>query len=223
MIHIASKYINTMSHLGLDNTFLVAWSCRWWLIAKILSRNTFEIVVYKMPTIFWFQCVNMLIKACGRIYRWPRDKIHKISDILQSAANTNYNTIFPRFLSTCVEEVICYQPWWRHQMETFSALLALCAGNSPVTGEFPSQRPVTWSFNILFDLGPNISLSKQLWGWWFETPSRSLWRHCNDIWLCRPYIIHFAEPENTVLYIHINVVKVDEFYKYTQRKEIQAW
>ena len=36
--------------------------------------------------------------------------------------------------------------WWRHQMETFSALLAFCAGNSSVTGEFLSQRPVTWSF-----------------------------------------------------------------------------
>ena len=35
-------------------------------------------------------------------------------------------------------------------METFSALLALCAGNSPVTGEFPSQRPVTRSFDIFF-------------------------------------------------------------------------
>ena len=36
------------------------------------------------------------------------------------------------------------QAWWRHRMETFSALLALCVrGNSPVTGEFPSQRPVT--------------------------------------------------------------------------------
>ena len=34
--------------------------------------------------------------------------------------------------------------WWRHQMETFSALLALCEGNSPVTGGFPSQRSVTW-------------------------------------------------------------------------------
>ena len=38
--------------------------------------------------------------------------------------------------------------WWRHQMETFSAFLALCAGNSPVTGEFPSQRPVTRSFDV---------------------------------------------------------------------------
>ena len=56
----------------------------------------------------------------------------------------------------------------------------LCAGNSPVTGEFPSQRPVTRSFDVFFDLRLNKRLSKQSWGWWFETPSRSLWRHCND-------------------------------------------
>ena len=42
--------------------------------------------------------------------------------------------------------------WWRHQMDTFSALLVICAGNSPVTGEFPSQRPVTRSFNVFLDL-----------------------------------------------------------------------
>ena len=71
--------------------------------------------------------------------------------------------------------------WWRHQMETFSALLAICAGNSPVTGEFPAQRPATWSFDDLFDLHLNKRLSKQSWGWWFETPSRPLWRHYNDI------------------------------------------
>ena len=41
-------------------------------------------------------------------------------------------------------------PWWRHQMERFSALLAHCAGNSPVTVEFPSQRPVTRRFNVFF-------------------------------------------------------------------------
>ena len=44
---------------------------------------------------------------------------------------------------------------WRHQMETFSVLLALCAGNSLVSGEFPSQRPVTRSFRIFFDLRLN--------------------------------------------------------------------
>ena len=42
-------------------------------------------------------------------------------------------------------------PWWRLQMVTFSALLALCVGNSPVSGEFPSQRPVTRSFDVFFD------------------------------------------------------------------------
>ena len=40
-------------------------------------------------------------------------------------------------------------------METFSALLAICAGNSPVPGEFPTQRPVTRSFDVFFDLRPN--------------------------------------------------------------------
>ena len=62
-----------------------------------------------------------------------------------------------------------------------SALLALCARNSPVTGEFPAQRSVTRSFEVFFDLRLNKQLSKQSWGWWFEMPSRSLWRHCNVI------------------------------------------
>ena len=70
--------------------------------------------------------------------------------------------------------------WWRHQMEAFSALLAICAGNSPVPGEFPTQRPVTWSFDVYFDLCPNKRLSKQSWGWWFQMPLRPLWRHRND-------------------------------------------
>ena len=69
--------------------------------------------------------------------------------------------------------------WWRHQMETFSALLDICAGNSPVPCEFPAQRPVTRSFDVFFDLRLNKWLSKQPWGWWFETLLCPLWRHCN--------------------------------------------
>ena len=61
------------------------------------------------------------------------------------------------------------------------ALLVICAGNSPVTGEFLSQRPVTRSFDVFFDLCLNKRLSKQRRGWWFETPSRSLWRQCNGM------------------------------------------
>ena len=47
-------------------------------------------------------------------------------------------------------------------------------------GEFPSQRPVTRSFDVFFDPRLNKWLSKQSWGWWFETSSCPLWRHCND-------------------------------------------
>ena len=71
--------------------------------------------------------------------------------------------------------------WWRHQVETFSVLLAFCAGNSSVIGEFPAQRPVTRSFDVFFDLCLNERLNKQSLGWCFETPSRSLWRHCNEL------------------------------------------
>ena len=71
-------------------------------------------------------------------------------------------------------------PWWRYQMQTFSALLAICSGNLPVTGEFSAQRPVTWSFDVFFDQRMNKRLSKQSWGWWFQTPSLPLWRHCSE-------------------------------------------
>ena len=84
--------------------------------------------------------------------------------------------------------------WWHHQMETFSALLAICAGNSPLTGEFPTQRPVTRSFDVFFDLRLNIRLSKQSWGWWFEMPSRPLWRHCNGyqpFYSCSPGLLQW--------------------------------
>ena len=69
--------------------------------------------------------------------------------------------------------------WWRHQMEAFSALLTICACNSPVPGKFPAQRPVRRSFDVFFDLRLNKRLSKHSWGWWFETPSCPLWRHHN--------------------------------------------
>ena len=75
--------------------------------------------------------------------------------------------------------IILNSAWWRHQMETFSALLAICAGNSPVPGEFHTQRPVTRSFDVYFDLRLNKRLSKQSWSWWFETLSRPLWCQCN--------------------------------------------
>ena len=101
-------------------------------------------------------------------------------------------------------------PWWRHQMETFSALLAICAENSPVHGEFPTQRPVTRSFDVFFDVRPNKQLSKQSWGWWSETLSPSLWRKgslmwrfdifCENVWHQRSYTI--LEPALSMYHYH---------------------
>ena len=67
------------------------------------------------------------------------------------------------------EEQIGWQPWWRYQMETIS------------TGGFPSQRASNAGFDIFFDISLNKRLNKQTRRWWFETPSRSLWRRCNDV------------------------------------------
>ena len=69
--------------------------------------------------------------------------------------------------------------WWRHQIEIFPCYWPF-AGNSPVTGEFPSQRQVTRSFDVFFDLRLNKRLSRHLRCRCFETSWRSWWRHCND-------------------------------------------
>ena len=69
-------------------------------------------------------------------------------------------------------------------METISALLALCEVNSLhkgplVTGGYPSQRPVTRSFNVFFYARLDKRLCKQSICRWLQTPQPSLWCHCN--------------------------------------------
>ena len=77
--------------------------------------------------------------------------IQFISDIVWQKGPCKYQclSITSFWYSTLVVSVTA---WWRHQMETLSALLAICTGNSPVTGEFPAQRPMTLSFYVFFDL-----------------------------------------------------------------------
>ena len=81
---------------------------------------------------------------------------------------------------------------WRHcNVKAFIYMMTSSNGNifrvtSPLCGEFtgpgefPTQRPVTRSFDVFFDLRPNKRLSKQWRGWWFETLSRPFWRHRNE-------------------------------------------
>ena len=78
--------------------------------------------------------------------------------------------------------------WWLcNHRRVCCCLLMMTSSNGnifrvtgPLCGEsFPSQRPLTWSFDVFLDLCLNKRLSKQWWGSWFETPSCSLWCHCN--------------------------------------------
>ena len=100
-----------------------------------------------------------------RYYRYLRGmqsscEVHKKFKRASYAVRTNFLSSPHKFV-----------PWWRHQMETLSAL---------VTGRWILQRPVTWSFDVFFNLRLNKRWSKQSRCRWFETPSRSVWRHCND-------------------------------------------
>ena len=86
------------------------------------------------------------------------------------------------YCTTIATGVLCL--WNIHIMMTssngniFRVTGPLC-GEFTGPGDFPAQRPVTRSLDVFFDLRPNKRLSKQPWGWWFETPSWSLWRQRN--------------------------------------------
>ena len=123
-------------------------------------------------------------------YQQPRHYLVSLTDSIISASAIPWNCRLYLYAVNIVSSYIyrikdfCLwlrfsTTWWRHPMEAFSASLAFCAGNSPVTGEFLAQRPVTQSFDVFFDLRLNKRLSKQLWDWWFETQSCPLWRHRN--------------------------------------------
>ena len=75
----------------------------------------------------------------------------------------------------------------------------LC-GEFTSPGEFPTQRPVTRNFDVFFHLRLNKRLSKQQRGWWFETLSRTLWRHCNVI---KYREITFSYKEGKLLFLLI--------------------
>ena len=88
----------------------------------------------------------------------------RLLEFMKPLFSTTYSRIF-------LSRRWTQKTWCRHQMETFSGLLAICAGNSPVPDEFPTQRLETRSFDVFFDMRLNKPLSKQSWGWWFETLS----------------------------------------------------
>ena len=128
------------------------------------------------------QCQVKIVQPTSDPY-YATGKYAEVDYICECELPTGVTTI-PILVISCTRDGRfdgwCRNSWWRHEMKTFSALLAICAGNSPVTGEFPAHRPVTRSFDVFCDLRLSKRLSKQSWGCWFVTPSRPLWRHCNE-------------------------------------------
>ena len=156
-------------------------------------RDEFIFETLSMPTAQWLVCLLLLP------YRTDDQRPHGVIITLLTRQN-DVPTSFWRnddvIITLCGRSVYLFSPTtWKRPLfchgfrllpgsavslimtssnGNISALMALYAGNSPVTGEFPTQRPVTRSFGVFFDLHMNKRLSKHWWGWWFETPSRSL-------------------------------------------------
>ena len=118
-----------------------------------------------------------------RITFQVRSRVDCATACINENACSGYDTDSPGYFILCHMAMGFSAAWWRHQMETFSALLAICAGNSPVSVELSAQRPVTRIFDVFFDLRLNKRLSQQSWGWRFETLPRPLWRHSNENFL----------------------------------------
>ena len=128
-------------------------------------------------------CRNCITLTTTRYcYTWHEHSMWYLCDIRKRKLLILCNTIPYILMCFILSFKVCGTAWWRHQMETFSALLGICAGNSPAPGVFPAQRPVTRSFDVFFDLRLNKWLRKQSWGWWFETLSRPSWRHCDGVY-----------------------------------------
>ena len=158
--------------------------CPWWRhqMETVLTVFSFSTIVFH--TLTKLNQTRVSTTAANRVKYYYCQCYHYYHESIWQ----NVKSIPPLFICTSLISLdawlpkICIQTIsrWRHQMETISPLRALCEGNPPVTGGFPSQRPVTWSFDVFFDLCLKKQLSKPSRRWWIETLSRSLWRHCNE-------------------------------------------
>ena len=111
-------------------------------------RSFFGFTFLNILYFFKYSCTNIFHRRSLYTFYWKYNS--KLTHCV--IYNTHiYMHGIGDFGQHSMDEVVAL-PWWRHQMETFSALLALCEGNPPVSGGFPSQRSVTRCFCAFFDL-----------------------------------------------------------------------
>ena len=88
--------------------------------------------------------LNLYQHILNSLCHWATSYVHNWGTCQNNKKASCHNIL--------IKIYVFHGAWWRHQRKTFSALLAICEGNPPVTVAFPSQRPVTRSFDIVFDL-----------------------------------------------------------------------
>ena len=88
---------------------------------------------------------------------------------------------FPMTVITAVDQILALIFMMTSSNGNIFRVAGPLCGEFTGSGEFPTQRPVTRSFDVFFDLRLNKRLSKRPWGWWFVTPSWSLWRQCYEL------------------------------------------
>ena len=136
------------------------------LNGQVLFRNVSSLISQRLC-----HCIKCMV-ICIRYWMADDQKHTPWSWYLLNKKNNGQHSNLPARGGSAGCYMIEFS-WWRHQMESFSALLALCKGNSSVKGS------VKQSFDVFFNLRLNTRLSKQSRRRWFETPSCPLWRHCN--------------------------------------------
>ena len=183
-------------------------------------------------------------------------------------APTRYETVSKHHAAsnvtiiTYIEEIVKYwgnseipreirkyrsKSWWRHQLETFSAILAFYVGNSPVNGEFPAQRPATRSFDVFFDQGLNKCLTNNreagdfrrhrthytgivMWctDSFVDSPSAAvvltiLGRAGINVWYFEDDFKSIFSIEALCILIHSSVMSVASFFVTINKRRIKYW
>ena len=140
------------------------------------------------------------------IHRWPVNYLHKwpvtrkmfpFDDVIMRYNSSQVFLVHPLWWYGLIQS-ICNSSHTQIMMTSSNANIFHVTGHlcrdSPITSEFPAQRPATRSFPVFFDLHLNKRLCKQWWGWWFEMPSCQLIRHCND---CKDFeLINLLKNDN---------------------------
>ena len=165
---------------GLNPVFLFPYRQR---VVYYLRKSICVVVQVFIGRTFWpkvflydTKCILRLpsgrARSCRIEGKYSCFQLHAVS-LLLFGRTENWLVMMPTFSAPLVAIMATCgatsNTWWRHQMETFSALLALCAGNSPVPVNSPHEGQ--WRGALMFSLiyvWINYGV-KQPWGWWFET------------------------------------------------------